>query len=60
MQEICNSNYQLMWVSSLKPGASRDSAALACSHSGQLLNDASYPFVKLLIREGWCISADNV
>lgn len=59
VQAICNSKYHFMWVSRLTPWASHDSAALACSSLGQLLKDTSRPLMKLLIREGLCIAADE-
>lgn len=59
VQAICDANYEFLWVSCRTPGSSHDSMALACSELGQLLKDTRHPMVKLLIREGLCIAADE-
>lgn len=41
------------------PGSSHDSAAMACSDIGTLLEDTNLHLFKLLIGEGLCIAADD-
>lgn len=58
-QAICDADYKFCWMSCMRPGATRDSTAFACTRLRQILMDPTDELTASLIADGHCMVADE-